>query len=72
MPLDAEQSQCLLSEQGPLAQLEHFEGLYRISLLPPVQQGQWKLQAKSNGHLTFKVIGKIHTRDTKTSLLCNM
>lgn len=55
----SEQSQSLLNEQGPLAELEHFQGLYRISLLPPIQAGQWKLQANSDGHLTFNVIGKI-------------
>ncbi|XP_069003832.1 von Willebrand factor A domain-containing protein 7 [Embiotoca jacksoni] len=54
-PLD--ESQSLLNEQGPLAELEHFQGLYRIRLLPPTQPGQWKLQAKSDGHLTFSVIG---------------
>ncbi|XP_022616932.1 von Willebrand factor A domain-containing protein 7-like [Seriola dumerili] len=53
----SDQSQSLLSKQGPLAELEHFEGLYRISLLPPIQPGQWKVHAKSDGHLTFNVIG---------------
>ncbi|XP_023155615.2 von Willebrand factor A domain-containing protein 7 [Amphiprion ocellaris] len=53
----SDQSQSLLNEQGPLAELEHFQGLYRISLLPPIQSGQWKLQATSDGHLTFNVIG---------------
>ncbi|XP_047449813.1 von Willebrand factor A domain-containing protein 7 isoform X2 [Mugil cephalus] len=53
----AEQSQSLLNKRGSLAELEHFEGLYRISLLPPIQSGQWKLQAKSDGLLTFNVIG---------------
>ncbi|KAF1393792.1 hypothetical protein PFLUV_G00019720 [Perca fluviatilis] len=53
----SEQSQSLLSEEGPLAELERFEGLYRISLLSPIQPGQWKLQAKNDGHLTFNVIG---------------
>ncbi|XP_027136156.1 von Willebrand factor A domain-containing protein 7 [Larimichthys crocea] len=50
-------SQSLLSQQGPLAELKSFKGLYRISLLSPIQPGQWKLQAKSDGHLTFNVIG---------------
>lgn len=54
----SDESQSLLSSQGPLARLEHFKGLYRISLLPPIERGQWRLQARSNGHLTFKVIGK--------------
>ncbi|KAM8769434.1 von Willebrand factor A domain-containing protein 7 [Acanthopagrus schlegelii] len=53
----SDQSQSLLLEQGPLAALEHFKGLYRISLLPPIQPGQWSLQAKGDGHLTFSVIG---------------
>ncbi|XP_051253637.1 von Willebrand factor A domain-containing protein 7 [Dicentrarchus labrax] len=53
----SDQSQSLLSKQGPLAEIEHFKGLYRISLLSPVQPGQWKLQARSDGHLTFNVIG---------------
>ncbi len=53
-----DQSQSLLSEQGSLATLEHFKGLYRISLLSPIQPGQWKLHTKSDGHLTFNVIGK--------------
>lgn len=55
----SDQSQSLLNEtlKGPLAELEHFQGLYRISLLPPIQPGQWKLQAKSDEHLTFNAIG---------------
>ncbi|XP_028321008.1 von Willebrand factor A domain-containing protein 7 [Gouania willdenowi] len=51
------QTQSLLDEHGPLAQLEHYQGLYRISLLPPIQPGQWKVQAKSDRHLTFNAIG---------------
>ncbi|XP_067362402.1 von Willebrand factor A domain-containing protein 7 isoform X2 [Channa argus] len=51
------QSQSLLSDQGPLAEVEHFEGLYRICLLHPLQPGQWKITATSDGPLTFKVIG---------------
>ncbi|XP_034723657.1 von Willebrand factor A domain-containing protein 7-like [Etheostoma cragini] len=53
----SEQSQSLLSEEGSLAKLERFKGLYRISLLSPIQPGQWKLQAKNDGHLTINVIG---------------
>ncbi|XP_039987366.1 von Willebrand factor A domain-containing protein 7 [Xiphias gladius] len=53
----SDQSQSLLSDQGPLAELERFKGLYRISLLPPILQGQWEVHAKSDGHLTFNVIG---------------
>ncbi|XP_062275291.1 von Willebrand factor A domain-containing protein 7 [Scomber scombrus] len=51
------QTQSLLSEQGPLAKLEHFEGLYRIRLLAPIQSGQWNLSTKCEGHITFNVIG---------------
>ncbi|KAK5868438.1 hypothetical protein PBY51_009454 [Eleginops maclovinus] len=54
----SDQSQSLLSGDGPLAALDHFDGLYRIGLLSPIQPGQWKLQAKSDGHLTFNVIGQ--------------
>ncbi|XP_040901618.1 von Willebrand factor A domain-containing protein 7 [Toxotes jaculatrix] len=53
----SDQSQSLLSEQGPLAKLEHFEGLYRISLFPPIQPGQWKVQATSDRNIIFNVIG---------------
>ncbi|CAJ1065812.1 von Willebrand factor A domain-containing protein 7 [Xyrichtys novacula] len=53
----SDQSQSLLREKGPLAELQHFEGLYRITLLSPIEPGQWELQAKSEGHLTFSVIG---------------
>ncbi|XP_067450315.1 von Willebrand factor A domain-containing protein 7 [Thunnus thynnus] len=51
------QNQSLLNEQGPLAELKHFEGLYRIRLLAPIQPGQWKLLTKCDGHITFNVIG---------------
>ncbi|XP_076000648.1 von Willebrand factor A domain-containing protein 7 [Genypterus blacodes] len=50
-------SQSLLSEKGPLAELEHFEGLCRISLLSPIEPGLWNLNARSHGPLTFNVIG---------------
>ncbi|KAG7223110.1 hypothetical protein INR49_015869, partial [Caranx melampygus] len=53
----SDQSQAVLREQGPLAELEHFEGLYRISLLPPIQSGQWRVHTKSDRPLTFNVIG---------------
>ncbi|XP_034023845.1 von Willebrand factor A domain-containing protein 7 [Thalassophryne amazonica] len=49
--------QVLLSEQGLLAELEHFEGLYRIRLLHPIQPGQWSIQVRSHGQITFNVIG---------------
>ncbi|XP_072311351.1 von Willebrand factor A domain-containing protein 7 [Eucyclogobius newberryi] len=51
------QSQSLLHEQGPLAETEHFEGLYRVRLLRPVQPGRWQLQATSEEQVTFNVIG---------------
>ncbi|XP_054598867.1 von Willebrand factor A domain-containing protein 7 isoform X2 [Nothobranchius furzeri] len=50
------QTQFLLRDQGPMAEVEYFQGLYRISLSPPVQPGQWHLQAMSNDHITFNVI----------------
>ncbi|XP_056138823.1 von Willebrand factor A domain-containing protein 7 [Lampris incognitus] len=49
--------QSLLGEQGPLAELELFEGLYRVRLLSPIQPGQWTLQAQTDGHFTFNIIG---------------
>ncbi|KAM6945989.1 von Willebrand factor A domain-containing protein 7 [Aplochiton taeniatus] len=49
--------QSLLSEQGPLAKLEHFAGLYRISLLTPIEPGLWDISARADGHLSFNVIG---------------
>ncbi|KAL6116421.1 vwa7 [Pungitius sinensis] len=52
----SDQSQSLLSQRGPLAELERFEGLYRVSLTSPTQPGEWKLRARSDGHLTFSVI----------------
>ncbi|MEQ2228405.1 hypothetical protein ILYODFUR_008453 [Ilyodon furcidens] len=53
----SDQSQSILRERGHLAELQQFQGLYRVKLLPPVQAGQWNLQAKSDDHLTFSVIG---------------
>ncbi|XP_054649755.1 von Willebrand factor A domain-containing protein 7 [Dunckerocampus dactyliophorus] len=50
------QSQSLLSEQGSLADVEPFTGLYCVRLLPPIQPGQWNLQAKADGHMTFSII----------------
>ncbi|KAF7652992.1 hypothetical protein LDENG_00089040 [Lucifuga dentata] len=50
-------SQSLLTEKSPLAELEHFEGLYRISLLSPIEPGRWNLHTRSHGPLTFNVIG---------------
>ncbi|KAM4628348.1 von Willebrand factor A domain-containing protein 7 isoform 2-T2 [Polymixia lowei] len=50
-------SQSLLSEKSPLAAMERFDGLYRVSLHSPVQLGQWSLQARADGHLTFNIIG---------------
>ncbi|XP_075871301.1 von Willebrand factor A domain-containing protein 7 isoform X1 [Nelusetta ayraudi] len=53
----SEQSQSLPSERGPLAEMKSFKGLSRINLLLPIEAGQWKLQVKSDGHLTFNVLG---------------
>ncbi|KAG7479726.1 hypothetical protein JOB18_033635 [Solea senegalensis] len=53
----SDKSQSLLGESGPFAELEQFEGLYRINMFPPIQPGQWRVHAKSDGHLTVNVIG---------------
>ncbi|XP_051934053.1 von Willebrand factor A domain-containing protein 7 [Hippocampus zosterae] len=52
------QTQSLLSEQGSLASLEVFKGLYRVRLLPPIQPGQWYLHAQADGHVTFNIIAE--------------
>jgi len=65
-PLD--HSQSLLSQQGPLAELQRFEGLYRIRLLPPVQPGEWMLRAESDGRLAFHVIGKRRTNKNTSGI----
>ncbi|XP_061639296.1 von Willebrand factor A domain-containing protein 7 isoform X2 [Phyllopteryx taeniolatus] len=49
-------TQSLLSEQGSLASLEPFNGLYRLRLLPPIRPGQWNLQATGDGHVAFNII----------------
>ncbi|XP_061734669.1 von Willebrand factor A domain-containing protein 7 [Nerophis ophidion] len=49
-------SQSLLSEEGSLADFQPFSGLYRVRLRPPIQPGQWHLQATADGHITFNVI----------------
>lgn len=64
----SDKRQSILREQGHLAELEHFQGLYRIKLLPPVQAGEWKLQAKSDDHITFTVIGKQKIKETKNPI----
>ncbi|KAG7470601.1 hypothetical protein MATL_G00115630 [Megalops atlanticus] len=49
--------QSLLDQSGPLAELKHFKGLYRITLLPPIEPGQWDLSASAEGPVTLNVIG---------------
>ncbi|KAI4896696.1 hypothetical protein NFI96_016086 [Prochilodus magdalenae] len=55
-PTGAHQS--LLSEAGPLAELDQSEGLYRVSLLPPIEPGQWQLSTTAHGAVTFSVLGE--------------
>ncbi|KAL2096210.1 hypothetical protein ACEWY4_008358 [Coilia grayii] len=50
-------SQPLLGSPGHLAELESLQGLYRVTLLPPIEQGQWHVTAKARGNVTFSVIG---------------
>ncbi|XP_048836896.1 von Willebrand factor A domain-containing protein 7 isoform X1 [Brienomyrus brachyistius] len=50
-------TQSLLEQRRPLAHLEMSHGLYRISLLPPIEQGTWRLHAESDGHITIQAIG---------------
>lgn len=50
--------QSLLSEAGPLAELDQSDGLYRVSLLTPVDSGQWQLNVTSHGPITFNVLGR--------------
>lgn len=37
--------------------MKSFRGLYRVSLLPPIEPGHWKVQVRSDGHLTINVLG---------------
>ncbi|KAK2847874.1 hypothetical protein Q7C36_009556 [Tachysurus vachellii] len=55
-PTGAHQS--LLSETGPLGELDQSDGLYRIKLLPPVASGQWHFNITSHGPITFNVLGE--------------
>lgn len=50
--------QSLLSEAGPLAELDQSDGLYRVRLLKPVESGQWQLNVTSHGSITFNVLGR--------------
>ncbi|XP_067102530.1 von Willebrand factor A domain-containing protein 7 [Osmerus mordax] len=50
-------SQSLLQQQSPLAELQQSRGLYRISLLSPVEPGQWQMTYRAEGHTTFTAIG---------------
>ncbi|XP_035240285.1 von Willebrand factor A domain-containing protein 7 [Anguilla anguilla] len=51
------QSQSLLDRPGSLAHLQSFQGLYRVSLLPPIKPGQWRLSADAEGPITLNAIG---------------
>ncbi|XP_062860432.1 von Willebrand factor A domain-containing protein 7 [Trichomycterus rosablanca] len=50
--------QSLLSEAGPLAETDQLDGLYRISLLPSIEPGQWHVNVKAHGPITFNVLGE--------------
>ncbi|XP_061072170.1 von Willebrand factor A domain-containing protein 7 isoform X2 [Conger conger] len=51
------QRQSLLDRRGSLAELERFQGLYRISLFPPIEPGEWSLSADTEGLITLNAIG---------------
>ncbi|KAJ8280738.1 hypothetical protein GJAV_G00058410 [Gymnothorax javanicus] len=51
------ESQSLLVRSGSLAELEVFQGLYRVILLPPIRPGQWHLSIEAEGPVTLNVIG---------------
>ncbi|KAK3570822.1 hypothetical protein QTP86_027647 [Hemibagrus guttatus] len=55
-PTGAHQS--LLSETGPLGELDQSDGLYRVRLLAPVEPGQWHFNVTSHGPITFNVLGE--------------
>ncbi|KAL7879064.1 hypothetical protein AOLI_G00100380 [Acnodon oligacanthus] len=50
--------QSLLSAAGPLGELDQSEGLYRVTLLPPIEPGQWQLNVTAHGPFTFNVLGE--------------
>ncbi|MBN3319139.1 VWA7 protein, partial [Atractosteus spatula] len=52
------QEQSLLEKNGHLAQMEMFDGLTRIRLLPPVSPGQWIIRAETQENITLNVIGQ--------------
>ncbi|XP_015196502.2 von Willebrand factor A domain-containing protein 7 isoform X1 [Lepisosteus oculatus] len=52
------QEQSFLEKNGHLAQMETFEGLTRIRLLPPVSPGQWIIRAETQENITLNVIGQ--------------
>ncbi|XP_043119942.1 von Willebrand factor A domain-containing protein 7 [Puntigrus tetrazona] len=49
--------QTLPGTDGPLAVLNSYDGLNRISLLPTLQIGIWQLRVKTIGPMTFNVLG---------------
>ncbi|XP_048024996.1 von Willebrand factor A domain-containing protein 7 [Megalobrama amblycephala] len=54
-PSGAQQS--LPGTDGPLAMLDSSKGLYRVSLLPPLEIGIWQLSIKAIGPTTFSILG---------------
>lgn len=50
--------QSLPGTDGPLAMLDSSKGLYRVSLLPPLEIGIWQLSIKAIGPTTFSILGK--------------
>ncbi|KAJ8368947.1 hypothetical protein SKAU_G00089750 [Synaphobranchus kaupii] len=51
------ESQSLLDRPSSLAELERFQGLYRIRLQPPMEPGQWRLSADAEGPVMLNAIG---------------
>ncbi|CAM4577668.1 unnamed protein product [Leuciscus chuanchicus] len=49
--------QSLPGTDGPLAMLDSSKGLYRMSLLPPLEIGIWQLSIKAIGPTTFSILG---------------
>lgn len=49
--------QSLFGKDGPLAVMDSSKGLYRISLLPPLEIGIWQLTVKAIGPITFNALG---------------
>nr|XP_055030758.1 von Willebrand factor A domain-containing protein 7 [Misgurnus anguillicaudatus]XP_055030759.1 von Willebrand factor A domain-containing protein 7 [Misgurnus anguillicaudatus] len=50
-------SQLVPGSDGPLAVLDSSQGLYRISLLTPLEIGIWQVVTRAIGPVTFNVLG---------------